>query len=430
MPTEIILPRVDMDMTAGRIARWHVEEGQKVEKGALLFDLETSKAAMEIEAPASGVLRRPVASGEREIPVGEVVGWIYGPDEPFTDAVAGPAAAAERTAPTASAAAAPPTTAEVASRPGTGVAATPLARRLARERGVELAALTGSGARGRIQAADVPVGPAPARPTAVSHPIAATSSSPAVHRVWLRKGHGTPTVMLHGFGSELDSWRQLVNAVPAAGPVLALDLPAHGKSAALPAAGFDGLVEAVEAALVAEDVTTAHLLGHSLGGAVATALAGRAVVAARTLLLIAPAGLGPEINGAFLDGFLRARRAESLAPWLAMTVTDPRSLPRDFLAVSLRPRQRDGYLDGLAALADGVFPDGTQAFEVRTTLNALTMPRRVVFGRDDRIIPATHAAGLAGAIAVHLYAGVGHMPQLEIRSDIEKIWLEVIRSAG
>ena len=56
MPTEVILPKVDMDMTHGTLAVWHVAEGEMVTKGAALFDIETDKAAMEVEAPASGRL--------------------------------------------------------------------------------------------------------------------------------------------------------------------------------------------------------------------------------------------------------------------------------------------------------------------------------------------------------------------------------------
>ncbi|RVD08219.1 biotin/lipoyl-binding protein, partial [Mesorhizobium sp. M2A.F.Ca.ET.029.05.1.1] len=57
MPTEVILPKVDMDMATGQISRWFAEEGARVKKGDVLFEIETDKAAMEIDAPASGTLR-------------------------------------------------------------------------------------------------------------------------------------------------------------------------------------------------------------------------------------------------------------------------------------------------------------------------------------------------------------------------------------
>jgi len=429
MPTEVILPRVDMDMTAGKIVRWYVDEGAEVKKGALLFDLETSKAAMEIEAPASGVLRGVVPVTDEEIPVGQVVGWIYGPDEVYEPAVAAVPVKQSAGAPAKSTGGAQFDAQQTVQSVvvGTGVAATPLARRLARERGIDLSALAGSGVRGRIQGGDVP------RPAPLWKPAPQTGTvaeSRAVHRVWLRTGAGVPTVMLHGFGSELDSWRPLVIAAPAAGPVLAVDLPAHGKSVPISSSNLAGLADAVAGALAEEGVTSGHLLGHSLGGAVATLLAARAEFAARSLLLISSGGLGSEIKGAFIDGFLAAQTAESLRPVLAMAVADPERLPRDFIAASLRPRQREGYLAGLTALAATLFPNRQQAFSIRDRLGALSMPKRLIFGSEDGIIPPTHASGLAGSVGVHLFPGIGHLPQVEALQDVASIWLEVIRSVG
>ena len=427
MPTEIILPRVDMDMTSGRISRWYAQDGARVERGALLFDLETSKAAMEIDAPATGILRDVTAVNGDEIPVGQVIGWIYGLDETYVPP-AKTATAARTAAPMADTVEAVSASTPSASRSGpagTGIAATPLARRLAREQGLDLGALTGSGVRGRIQGVDVAAQGAAGSPAVVT-PRARTST---VHRAWLRKGAGTPTVMLHGFGSELDSWRPLVIGTPSAGPVLAIDLPAHGKSAPVPSPGLEAIADAVAAVLAEEGITVTHLLGHSLGGAVATLLAIRKDIAARSLLLISSGGLGPEINGAFVEGFLAAKDAVSLAPVLSLTVADPRSLPGDFTSVSLRPRQREGYIEGLRALAARLFPNGGQTFTVREPLNGLDIPKRLVFGAADGIIPPSHASGLAGPVGVHLFAGIGHMPQIEAPHDISRIWLEVTRSA-
>jgi hypothetical protein len=64
MAVEVILPKVDMDMATGKISKWHVGEGERVAKGAVLFEIETDKAAMEIEAPADGILRNIVLVAE------------------------------------------------------------------------------------------------------------------------------------------------------------------------------------------------------------------------------------------------------------------------------------------------------------------------------------------------------------------------------
>jgi pyruvate dehydrogenase E2 component (dihydrolipoamide acetyltransferase) len=160
MAVEVILPRVDMDMAAGKLSRWFKEEGAEVKQGEALFEIETDKAAMEVDAPASGVLRGVSAKPGDELPVGTVIGWIAAADEAFDPAAArksAPADAAPAPAPQAEAsasAAAPARTAEPAA-PGEGVRATPAARRKAREAGIDVATIRGTGPHGRIQTEDV-----------------------------------------------------------------------------------------------------------------------------------------------------------------------------------------------------------------------------------------------------------------------------------
>ena len=83
MAVEIVMPRVDMDMTSGRMGRWHAAEGAHVDKGATLFEIETDKAAMEVDAPASGVLKFVAATEGDVLPVGACIGWIVVEGENF-----------------------------------------------------------------------------------------------------------------------------------------------------------------------------------------------------------------------------------------------------------------------------------------------------------------------------------------------------------
>ena len=73
---EVILPKVDMDMETGVLARWRVAHGDRVAQGDILFDMDTAKATMEVEAPASGVIRDLARITGDEIPVGTCVAWI------------------------------------------------------------------------------------------------------------------------------------------------------------------------------------------------------------------------------------------------------------------------------------------------------------------------------------------------------------------
>jgi pyruvate dehydrogenase E2 component (dihydrolipoamide acetyltransferase) len=152
MPTEVILPKVDMDMTHGTLAVWHVAEGAIVEKGAALFDIETDKAAMEVEAPASGRLHAIAAKPGDRVAVGSVVALILADGEKPVEQTL-PAAPAARPAagPEPSDAPAPMDSAPASA----SLRATPLARRLARDAGLDLSQVLGSGPRARIQKSDV-----------------------------------------------------------------------------------------------------------------------------------------------------------------------------------------------------------------------------------------------------------------------------------
>lgn len=156
MATEVILPKVDMDMATGTMATWHVEDGATVKKGQAIFDIETDKAAMEIEAPADGVIKLGGAKKGDVLPIGAVVAMIYAAGE---TPQAFQAAKDSSVVTPAKAGAKLETKTEVHPpeklSKSDGIRATPLARRLARQKGVKLEALTGSGPRGRIVAEDV-----------------------------------------------------------------------------------------------------------------------------------------------------------------------------------------------------------------------------------------------------------------------------------
>jgi pimeloyl-ACP methyl ester carboxylesterase len=411
MAVEIILPRVDMDMATGKFSQWFVAEGAKVEKGQPLFEIETEKAAMEIEATASGILRAIRAKPGDELPVGSVVGMIFAPGEPYPaeGASAAPTPAPEIAPAVASPA--QPTVTLVRAEPApesSGLRATPSARRIARESGLDLAGVAGSGPQGRIQARDVAPAAAPAQARGPS----------ALNRLWLTRGRGAPLVLIHGFGADLNGWRPVVGRLSGDLAAFALDLPGHGLSPLAGEISIEAMADAVENALGEEEVHEAHFIGHSLGGAVAIALAARRGTLARSLTLIAPAGLGPDINGDFLAGFLRAQSEASLSPWMRLLASDEAALGSAMVKTTLRQRRDNGVAAAQSALAAALFPDGVQAFSLRESLGRYGGPAKVIFGLEDRIIPASHARGLPGTVGVHLFAGVGHMPHFEARSEV------------
>ena len=171
MAAEVRVPRLGQGMESGTIVKWLKAEGEPVAKGEPLYELDTEKVTQEVEAETAGVLLR-IAVPEGEVPVGAVVAFIGEPGEAVPE-VAGngkSAAAAGAPSPPAPAAAGPVAAAEAAppaggQAPGERVKASPLARRIARERGIDLTSIAGTGPDGRIVAEDVErATAAPARP--------------------------------------------------------------------------------------------------------------------------------------------------------------------------------------------------------------------------------------------------------------------------
>src|SRR5581483_7328453 len=156
MASEVKLPRLGQGMESGMVTKWLKREGDAVRQGEPLFEVDTDKVTQEVESDFSGVLLK-IALLEGEAPVGQTIGWIGDAGEE----IAAPAVAPAADTPAPRAEEPVPGTAEQV--PGTRVAAagngrvkaSPLARRLARERGIDLAALQGTGPDGRIVARDV-----------------------------------------------------------------------------------------------------------------------------------------------------------------------------------------------------------------------------------------------------------------------------------
>ena len=196
MATQILMPALSPTMEEGTLAKWLVKEGDVVKSGQILAEIETDKATMEFEAVDEGVVGKLlIAEGTAGVKVNTPIALIL-EDGESADAVAAPvaAAASAAAAPTATAvpaaAAAAPTTTKPA---GARVFASPLARRIATEKGLDLTKITGSGPHGRIVKADVegaqpmaatPVAAAPPAASAAAPTMATSASAESVIRIY------------------------------------------------------------------------------------------------------------------------------------------------------------------------------------------------------------------------------------------------------
>src|SRR2546430_812022 len=160
MASEVKLPRLGQGMEAGTITKWLKSEGDTVSKGDPLFEIDTDKVTQEVESDYEGVLLK-IALPEGEAPVGQTIAWIGAAGEKVVAEAPAPQAPEKvsDTLKVSDTVPAPPSSvsapAETPSDNGARIKASPLARRIARERGIELASLTGTGPEGRIVAEDV-----------------------------------------------------------------------------------------------------------------------------------------------------------------------------------------------------------------------------------------------------------------------------------
>ncbi len=154
MAISVVMPALEMAQENGKLLAWRKKDGESVSKGEPLLEIETDKAVVEIEAPGDGILTGITAEVGAVIPVGETIAWLVAPGEkpPAKAVTAAPAARATSAAPAGAAAPAQP---KQASSPAAGAQISPKARRLAKELGVDIGQIRGSGPDGTITSEDV-----------------------------------------------------------------------------------------------------------------------------------------------------------------------------------------------------------------------------------------------------------------------------------
>lgn len=405
------------------VIAWSAKAGDRVKAGDLLVTVETAKAATEIEADRDGWLAEIHYQEGQEAPVGAVLGAISETEpQPFAEtsktqsatAAVDEAASAKETAEKA---------APISSIAGARIVASPLARRLALQAGLDLSGIAGSGPNGRIKQRDI-VKAIDQRKS----PKPATAASLAAPLVNVPQG-SLPIALLHGFGADRSAWRQVIPLLGSNIHTVAIDLPGHGSNADRRAESIEDLAAFVSDTLEDAGIEQAHVVGHSLGGATALGLTSVGRVAVRSLTLLAPGGLGPEIAGSFIAGLTRSTSADALDRWLTFMLAEATTLPQGYASAILRQMEKLGNRAALQTLAGHLFSGDTQLFDGVPALSRLDVPTRIMWGRSDRVIPCSHALRAPDFAAVHLLSGVGHVPQMETPALTARLIMETVRSA-
>ncbi len=345
------MPKWGLSMTEGTVVQWLVEEGAELQSGDEVIEVESEKINNAVETPASGVLRRQVAKEGEVIPVGGLLGVISDASVPDSDIDAYVEEFQENFVPEEEEAGGPePQIVEVG--------------------GKELQYLK------------------------------------------VGEGEGAPLVLLHGFGGDINIWAFNQEALAASRAVYALDLPGHGGSSKDVGEGdLNSFVEIVAGFLDALGVEKAHLFGHSMGGAVASSFALAHPERVESLILAASAGLGEEINGDYIEGFIAANKRRDMKNVLQLLFADPDLVTRQLVNDELRFKRMDGVDEALRAVADKLFPDGKQA-DV-PGLSGVEVPILAIWGREDQVIPHSHTENLPDHARVEILDDSGHMPQME-----------------
>ncbi|MGJ8546076.1 MAG: acetoin dehydrogenase dihydrolipoyllysine-residue acetyltransferase subunit [Sulfitobacter sp.] len=420
------MPRLDKDMEDGRIANWQVSEGDSVGKGDVLFEIETEKAAVEVEAEIEGILHHIDVRDGESADVDATIAWIYAADEkvgaapvevPQASAAPAPTVArpSDAAPPRALAKVAPPV---VSSNDSGRISITPAARQAAHTKGISPKEIQGSGPDGRVQLSDILS--APAHPAPSSPPISARAANNpgALSVITSGRDDRLPMVMIHGFLSDATAWEKLAQPLGRSRRIHRIELPCHGRSPNRVPRDFSALAAELRHAFDALDTGPCHLIGHSLGGAVALALADTRPRKIESLTLISPAGLGPDINGEMLKGMCRATRAESLGPWMKLLTSNPDDISWSFVQAAAALRRDPDLRAAQTAMADALFPDGVQGFDLIPALQRAEMPTRIIWGRDDRVISWKHALRAPGRVSLNLFSRTGHLPQYEAADEI------------
>ena len=242
MPKEIYLVKVGMNMTEGVVEEWYIADGATVDKGELLYRLETEKVNLDVDAETSGIVKHLVGEGVTMKP-GDVVGYIYAADEAIPDLLPQAQAAAAAPVAESAAAAASPARPAAATAADGRILSSPAARRLAGELSVDIAVLNGSGPGGRIVEADVQAAADSAQPAAPS------PSSPMARKLARELGVDLALVRGTGPGGRItkDDVERAAAAppAPAAAPVFASGedrtVPVRGMRKTIAARMFESL---------------------------------------------------------------------------------------------------------------------------------------------------------------------------------------------
>ncbi|MCT4654282.1 MAG: alpha/beta fold hydrolase [Cohaesibacter sp.] len=225
---------------------------------------------------------------------------------------------------------------------------------------------------------------------------------------------GELVVFLHGFAGDLNGWGNLQVGLSSSLRSVAFDLPGHGGSLDYPqTCNAVVAAKAVMDDLDAMGEERVHLVGHSMGGAVACLIAFRRPDLVASLTLLAPGGFGPEINHNLLRHYSKASNVKDIHILLEQFFGWEFEVPTALAELVAEHRQDPRALAAVQATADAILDGTGQKCLPTAQLADLPCPIKVIWGTQDRVLPTRQSHKLPGTIATHVFERVGHMVHLE-----------------
>lgn len=372
----ITMPKWGLSMESGKVTDWFVAEGDELSEGQDICEIDTDKIAGALESTWTGTVRALVVDTMVDVPVGGTIALLADADVPQDEVDAALAQAREQLA----------------------------SGDIVDDSGPRL---------GTVEVDGVTIA------YAVLEPEDPTTAA--------------PVVFVHGYGGDKDSWMFVQEPISAHHATYAIDLPGHGASGKDVGAGtVESLAATVIGLLDALDLSGVHLVGHSMGGAVVTAVAGDPAAAGRvlSLTLVSPAGFGPEINAGYIRGFASAQTRRELKPHLVQLFADQSLVQRQLIDDLLKYKRIDGVDAALATLAGSLLDGDGSGVDVTAAQASFGGPTVAVWGAEDRIVPASNAAALDGRATVQVVEGAGHMAHMEKPHEVVSAIQSAIRQAG
>jgi pyruvate dehydrogenase E2 component (dihydrolipoamide acetyltransferase) len=362
------MPKWGMEMAAGTLVAWLKKEGDNITTGDELADVETEKIVNSMEAMHTGVLRRRVANEGDVVPVGGLLGILADADVPETEI--------------------------------DSFIETFRREFVVREATADTAVL----------------------------PVTVSVAGKKIR--YLVYGEGDTTLLLiHGLGGDLNNWLFNQNVWSETARVIALDLPGHGGSVKeIEQGSLEELSGIVSGFMDCIGINTTHVIGHSLGAAIAVELACKYPERIASLTMIAGAGPGTRVDRDFVEGFLTANRRKTIRPHMEKLFATPALINRDMIEGVLKARHIDGTVTCLKKIAEAsIFNTGTLP---REYLARLHIPMQVIWGREDQIAPADQTEALPEHIKISVIEGAGHMVHMEAAARLNALVSEFIAAAG